>query len=557
MAVPKPPSKKPVQKPQLPAVVGATTKAAFLKDISDFAERYRYDRLYEAAYQAIKVRQAQTQAKGRQGQKPTINKTAVRLPASALLGKGTSSERSLMQAFGWYWEPLLHDLNFFEEMRDSVSVLDGSVNKLVDFALTGFKIQCEDQDMQQELEAALIDDSNVDFLETIRNAMVDLYSLGNCYKVPIWTTDDKGRKVPKVFKPIRATALRKLRDEDLCIEGFVQLLHRPSEFIMGTPAVPTFWLPNEIIWGSMRTKSWYAYGTPLFGSIPLYTRLKLVMERDLAEMLHQHVPRIDIKFTPDEQMNDQQVADAAAKVAADVAALKATDNFIHTPDTEIEYKGPAGKGLDFANPQKHIENQIFYILPFAPAIMGLDSTANPYDSQERWTISCTIANSLRAAATRMFKSVFKVIEQDWGMEPGSITLGWTELDPQNQQELAMSEEYQVNNAASKRDNGFIDQDEAARQGTAHQKGGGVKSAAAPGKLPPPVDPNKADPDAGDPVAKKVTNKDKGPKPQGKKAPQSDKRPQGKRHAQAMQYWEEQKAAALAQIGESPILSGSV
>lgn len=537
-------------------IVGAENmRAGIGKDIADFVEHWKNDQYAQivAAVEASNGKPAKK--KGR--------KVALNVPKSALSGMGGNSERALMMAFGWYWEPVLHDFSFFEDMMNSVSIIDGSMQKLVDFALSGFKLQCDDPEMQQELEEALINDPVVDLRETMRSAMLDLYALGNCYKVPVWMTNDDGRKVPKVFRPIRVNALRKLRDEDLALEGFVQLLHRPSEFIMGTPSIPTFYSKDDVLWGQMRTYGWYAYGRPLLSSIPFVVRLKLVMERDLAEMLHQHVPRIDITFTPDEQMNQEQSNEAEAGVKADIAALKPTDNFIHTPDVKIEYAGPAGKGLDFANPQKHIENQIFYVLPFAPAIMGLDSTANPYDSQERWTISCTIANSLRDAVLRMFRPAFKVIEKDWGMDPGAITVGWQELDPENQQQLAMSEEYHVNNATMKRDQGFIDQDTAAKQATAHQKGGPVKQAAEPGAIPPPTDPNKIDPATGKPFPpaattgpKKVTSKDKGPKKDGRKVPQGDKRPAGKRHAQAMIEWTAQKELALSAFQASPNLSGS-
>lgn len=531
--------------PKATRIVGAENMTPSIgKDIADFIEEWKYTRYYEIVAAA---KQEANTAYNRKSKKVSL-----KVPASMMKGTGQNTEKSLMMAFGWYWEPLLHDLAFFEDMRDSVPIIDGAVQKLVDFALSGFKLQCSDPEAQTDLEEALVNDANVDLRETLRRSMTDLYTLGNCYTIPVMKKDDQGRLVPKVFRPIRSNAIRKLRDEDLFLEGFVQLLHRPSEFIMGTPAIPTFYTTDQVLWGSMRTFGWYAYGKPLLASLPWVIRLKLVMERDLAEMLHQHVPRIDVVFTPEDQMNQEQVDNAVSSVKADIASLKATDNFVHTPDVKIEYAGPAGKGLDFSSPQKHIENQIFYVLPFAPAIMGLDSTANPYDSQERWTISCTIAESLRTSATRMFSPTLRAIEDDWGLEKGAITFGWQELDPENQQQLAQAEEYHVNNAASKRDQGFIDQDEAARQGTAHQKGGPVKKAAAPGPLPPPappLDPNKVNPDTGKPhpTSQPVSNRDKGPKPKGRKAPQGDKRPAGKRHAQAIEEWNEFKLAALSRF----------
>lgn len=522
------------------------TRSTIGEDIYQFVESFKQKRFIEL----VALAEAAT-AYNRKSKKIKL-----KMPASAFMGAGQNSEKQLMQAFGWYWEPLLHDIAFFEEMRDAVPIIDGSVQKLVDLALDGFALQCGDPEQQDDLNKALLEDPNVNFQEVVRRSMIDTFSLGNCYCVPVWKRDDEGRLVPKVFKPVRANAMRKLRDEDLYTEGYVQLLHRPSEFIMGVPSIPTLYEPDDVLCGIMRSYGWYAYGKPLLSSLPFVIRLKLVMERDLAEMLHQHVPRIDIMYTPEDQMTDEQVATAIAQTKSNVSAMRPTDNFIHTPDTVIEYKGPAGKGLDFAVPQKHMEEQVFYTLPFAKAIMGLDSQSNPFDSQQHWKLSAVTANGLRAAIKMMFAPALNKMAEDWGIDDG-ITMGFTELDPEGQQQQAMAEEYHVNNAVLKRDNGFIDQDSAAKQATAHQKGGPVKQAAEPGAIPPPTDPNKIDPATGKPfppaapaggakpAAKKVVNKDKGPKQDGRKVPQGDKRPKGKRHQQALLAYSVEREALLS------------
>lgn len=499
---------------------GATSeKSEVFREVTDFINSWKQSRFLEIA--SIVTEEASTKTSG--GKK----KITVNVPKSALTGAGTASERALMQRLGWYWEPLLHDLNFFEEMLSSISLFDGSVQKLVDLALDGFRLQCEDPADTDEINETLVKNTKLRFKEQVRNAALDVYGLGNCYKVPRYDRDEKKQLYLKALQPIRASAMRMIRDEHLQTEGYVQLLHRPSEFIFGTPISPTIWLDDEVIYGQMRNKNWYAYGAPLPASSPFIVRLKLTMERDIAEMLHKHLPRIDIKFTPDEQLNEDQVLVETQKVKDSVAALKSTDDFIHTPDTEIEYKGPAGHALDFSPSQKHIEEQLFYFLPFSPAMMGRDSTANPYDSQQRWKLTAKTANSLRTALETMFAPVFEKIAKDRGIQ-GSIAFAWPELDPETQSQLAEAEEYHVANATAKRDAGFIDQDTAARQATGHHPDGPVKKAAAPGQLPPPIDPNKP---AGPPGSSTpVRNRDKGPKGKNRKAPQSDKRTPGRRHA---------------------------
>lgn len=496
-------------------------KDEFEKDMNEFMDNYRKKRFLELAEQIKDSTIAQKKGVG--------SKLKLRLPISTLAGYGNQSEQTLMSAFGWYWEPLLHDLAFFDEMRASVPLISGQVQKLVDLALDGFKVSCDDLEVIKDIKDLLINNQNVNLKESIRRCMIDIFSLGNCYAKPEWQKLPDGRITLEVIRPIRANAIRKLRNENLATEGYVQLLHRPSEFILGgTPHTPTIYLYDEVLCGIQRSFGWYAYGEPLFASLPFAVRLKLQMERDLAEMLHQHLPRIIMTFSPDDQMNQDQVDKALADLTSKISQMKATDNFATTPDVAITYAGPAGHALDFSSTQKHIEEQLFYVLPFAPSIMGIDSKSNPYDSQQHWTLVVKIAQGLRDAINVMFRPMFKIIEEDWGCS--EISISYNDLDPEMTQKHAETDEYVTNNAVLKRDNGFIDQDTAARQATSHHSDGPVKKAAKPGAIPPPVS-NVDVSSSGtpkNPSGGKV--RAKGPKKDGTKVPDKDKRPKGKRHS---------------------------
>jgi hypothetical protein len=489
------------------------------------------------------------------GQKKTVGgKLKLRMPISTIAGFGNQSEQTLMAAFGWYWEPLLYDLAFFDEMRVSVSLISGQIQKMMDTALCGFRLANDDPKVLKNLNELLVYNQNVNLRESIRRCMIDMFTLGNTYTKPEWTKTVKGMTTLEVIRPIRSNAVRKLRNEKLATEGYVQLLHRPSEFILGgTPHTPTIYLYDEILCGMQRSYGWYAYGEPLLASLPLMVRLKLTMERDLAEMLHQHLPRVVVTFSPDEQMNQEQVDAALGDLTNKISQMRPTDNFSTTPDVKIDYVGPQGHALDFSSTQKHIEEQLFYVLPFAPSIMGLDSKSNPYDSQQHWTVACHTAYDLRSAIDVMFRPMFRIIEEDWGCS--EITIAYDDLDPEMTQKHAETDEYVTNNAVLKRDNGFLDQDTAAIQATAHHPDGPVKKAAKPGAIPPPVDntgaktngipnsPKKSGnpkPSKGkQPVQGNGKVRSKGPKKDGTAVPDKDNRPKGKRHSfqdEALTQW---------------------
>lgn len=513
--------------PNFKNINGGDNRSTFAKEMDEFINSYKQKRYYELveSLEAIGGKRSDS-----------TRKIKLKLPLKQLMGFGNQSEQTLMAAFGWYWEPLLHDLAFFEEMRDSVSLIDGQIQKLIDLALDGLRLYIdddEDGDVTQELQDKLFDDQNVNMRESIRRCMTDLFTLGNCYTKPEWTRDENGKLIPLVIRPIRANSVRKLRDDTLATMGYVQLLHRPSEFIMGgTPHTPTIYTYDEILCGIMRSYGWYAYGKPLGASLPFVMRLKLQMERDLAEMLHQHLPRILLTWSPGEQMNQDQVNAGLADLKTKVQAMRPTDQWVTTPDVAVDYKGPMGHALDFSPTQRHIEEQLFYVLPFAPSTFGLDSKNNPFDSQQHWTITVKIANNLRSSIEVMFAPMLRQIADDWGC--GKIELKYNDLDPEMTQKHAETDEYVANNAILKRDAGFIDQDKAAQDATKHHPDGPVKKAAEPGPISPPIDPN-AVKDGGapkNPSGNKKVRK-KGPKGDGTKVPDKEPRAKGRRHAREL------------------------
>lgn len=457
-------------------------------------------------------------------------KTQVKIPGG-MLKNGSAQEQAIMAGLGWYWEPLLHDLAFLEQMRDQIALLSGAYQKFTDLAMEGFTVQCDDENAAQEVADLLIN-SQVDLFEAVRSSIFELCSIANCYRKPVYTRDENNGFTVKTLRPIRATAIRKLRDEDLITEGYVQLLHRPSEFVFGgTPQTPTLYTSDEMLCGIAYTDGWYAYGKPPLATLPFVVKIKLQMERDIAEMLHQHVPRIDITFTPEEQMNDDQVQAAVTQVKTDVQQLQPTDNFVHTPDTTIEYKGPQGKALDAQFPLNHVEEQFFAVLPLGPGIIGRDSNINPYTAQQQWRMTSSLINHIRKRAYQMFLPMFQRLKDERGWTALPI-FGWRDLDAETSEVEQRTNEYRVQNAAASRDAGFVDQDTAAKDATAHRAKGPVKKAAAPGQLPPPKDPNKQQPPAGgggNTPRKKVGDSKKGPKGKDRSAPTPDKRPQGKRH----------------------------
>ncbi|MHB8590781.1 MAG: hypothetical protein ACYDBO_02200 [Vulcanimicrobiaceae bacterium] len=457
----------------------------------------------------------------------------LKVPYGAL-SKGVSSEQAIMAGLGWYWEPLLHDLAFLEQMRDTISVLAGGYQKFTDLVMEGFDVQGNDPQAVKAVQDEWMDDARVDFREVVRSTIFELLTLANSYRRPIWNRNDKGQFALRTFVPVRATAVRKLRDADLVTEGYVQLLHRPSEFIFGgTPQTPTVYLADEMICGIAFTDGWYAYGKPPLASMPFIIRIKLQMERDLAEMFHQHVPRIDITYTPDDQMNQEQVDDAVKKLSGQIAALKSTDNFIHTPDSVVDYKGPMGHALDPTGAQNHIEDQIYAVLPLGPGILGRDVTANPMLSTQQWRLTCAMVNHIRARAYIMHKPALKRFCDERGFtDVPKYT--WTNLDSETAEQNARTNEYSIANATAQRDAGYISQDDAAKKATAHHPEGPVKKAAKPGPISPPVNPdNAATPGSG--ARPKVGDSKKGPSGPNRNAPTPDKRPKGKRHEDFVEF----------------------
>jgi hypothetical protein len=201
--------------------------------------------------------------------------------------------------------------------------------------------------------------------------------------------------------------------------------------------------------GMAYSDGWYAYGKPPIAALPFMTKMKLQMERDMIEMLHQHVPRIDVTYTPDQQMNEDEVRKAITDAGNEIGQLKTTDNYIHTPDYTFEYKGPAGKSLDFGAPMKYVSEQLYAVLPVLSAYLSTDLNINPIIAQQAFRVTCSIANQLRQRLNVMFYPMFKRIADERGL--GKIKMTFTDLDAETQEVNARTQEYQAQNAATNRD----------------------------------------------------------------------------------------------------------
>src|SRR5579872_14066 len=495
---------------------GHSRDESLLRDLDKTLKKLTGERFYE-------IKQA-ADAKTGPGKK-------LQIPKGALLG-GQAAEQQLWMAYGWYWEPLLHDLAFMEEMRDSVTMISGTFNTVANLIVEGFALQHPDPEIQEAFQEGMIEDPEVDFSEVVRSVTFELLTLANSYRAPVVVIDpENGPKI--TFRPIRATAIRKLRDKDLNVQGYIQLLHRPSEFIFGgVPTTPTFFDKDEILCGLCNTDSWYAYGKPPMASLPFVTKIKLQMEKDVAEMLHQHVPRLNITYVTEEQQTQQQVNEAMADLNTKIAALNPTDSFLHTPDAKLEYAGPSGHQIDPTSAQKHIEDQFWPVLGMSPGPLGRDTTVNPIMAQLQWQVSQSLVEYIRTRVTVMLTPALKQFAKLRHLDDHA-TMTFKDHDTEGAEAQARTNEYNISNGAAAVQAGFIDQDTGARHATRGFKGGPVDKAAAPEALPPQVDPNKVNPD-GTPVAKKPVNtkvgdSKKGPKGKNRSAPTPDKRPKGKRH----------------------------
>lgn len=447
---------------------------------------------------------------------------AIKSYASTLAEKaGSGNETQMMKKFGWYWEPLLHDLIFFEEMRDAVATISGAYESFADFVVSGLEIKCSDPKAQKKVHDLLFN-YRVNFYEVVRRSAFEIASIGNTYCAPIYKRTAKDGFFIKNFKPIRATAMRVLRDDDLATEGYVQLLHRPSEFLVaGAPSTPTFWDAADICYGYTFTKNWYAYGAPPFASLPFVVRLKLTMERDIAEILHKHVPRIDVKYTPEQQMTQEKVNSHIKDLKGELSKMTAQQDFVHTPDVEIEYIGPNGKMVDATSTQNHTEEQIFRVLPMTPALLGAALQVNPELAQEQWRMTVIKAANIRRSLNTMYEPVMTRIQQELRLDERP-ELAFDSLDDQTQKTQAETHELQISNADKMRDSGYVSQDEAARHAT---RGSSEPRQDSHEDKPTDYYANQPNDEPG--ATGKVKNKDKGPSD--KRGGKTEPRPKGKRH----------------------------
>lgn len=224
------------------------------------------------------------------------------------------------------------------------------------------------------------------------------------------------------------------------------------------------------------------YGRPL-AAPALFTALFLLgLLHDIKRVIMQQgYKRMDISIDTEQAIAAYQmdnmgkatfmefVAAVIAQVKTSYAALEPDDAFIHSDF--IVLNDPAGTidsdsigAIDRII--EKLERQATRALKSNSLLMGNDESASETDSNRRWEIHVAGIKSLQHYAENMLDSLLQLALEAQGIQ-ARVEFRFAELRAAEELRDAQVEQLKIANAAAKRNEGWISQDEASQEITGH------------------------------------------------------------------------------------------
>lgn len=225
--------------------------------------------------------------------------------------------------------------------------------------------------------------------------------------------------------------------------------------------------------------------TALFFKIQLLEDLRLVVHNQgnprldvtvVLESINRAIPAY-LKQKGNEDKLRAWVTARINDVAKAYKALKPDDSLVHGDNITIDYKGPSG-GFNFPALSEILDNQIVAGLKQLPVMLGRNEGATTTHATIQWQVTALQIDAMR----RVTKRVIEWIHTTALEFEGVAAKGRCEFEPiraSDREAEARAEAQEIANAISKRDAGWITNDDASNDIVGHD------AVAEPLPLPSP------------------------------------------------------------------------
>jgi hypothetical protein len=276
---------------------------------------------------------------------------------------------------------------------------------------------------------------------------------------------------------------------------------KPIDLVSPDPASIRFWQQNDpdrgIVWqpGQWQQGKFVTLDRPTFRYVPidpffgtpygrpmaapaLFTTLFLLgMLHDLKRVIQQQgYPRLDLALDTAKllemaphvmssgQSFDTFVADVVQQVESAYSALQPDDAYIHTDVVTVN--GSVGTvdgslaGIDAVITA--LERMAVRALKTMPLMMGITESTGDVQSNRQWEIHVAGVKSIQHYAETMLERLLTLALEAQGFQ-ATVVFRFAELRASEALRDAQTEAMQIANARSKRDEGWISQDQASTE----------------------------------------------------------------------------------------------
>lgn len=352
------------------------------------------------------------------------------------------------------------DLELYRQMVVNIPILTGAVNAYTRMINAGFDILCQSDSVREKTWDVI---ERID-LEGVLNRVVNqLETYGFC-GVEIVLNDDK-TEIMKL-KVIDSRTLRVQKDKYGNIVSFKQVVgvtqNQGSSGSAGIAPGIVELDPETVMYFQRNPDSDSSYGVSLLRSLPFVTSIMLQIEEAIGKIYYRYgSPKFHVKYTPEGNIPDEMMAKRIDLIRDEFANLAPDADFFSNGEITIDVLNAGQGAISFTEELRHIVEQMLSGLGLPAAVLGYNYGSTETHTKEQGILLVSnLRNSQNIIARQLENVLFNLMARIYDFDE-IPEFEWDPIQIRDEYQDAQTDELKIQNIMVKRDNGIIDQDQAA------------------------------------------------------------------------------------------------
>lgn len=361
----------------------------------------------------------------------------------------------MMQILNTYEAPEA-DLELYRTLADNVPILAGAINAYTRMINSGFEILAKSPTVLKKTYEVI---DELDLEGTINRIIRQMETYGFCGVEIVLNTSMT--EIVKL-KVIDGRTLRVQKDQWGNIIAYKQIvgLTTANTSTMAPGAIDLN--PELIMFFQRNPEGDSSYGTSLLKTIPFVTSIMLTIEDAIGKIYRRYgSPKYHVSYTPQSSVPDDVMAKRMDIIKDEFGNIDADADFYSNGEINVEVLTPGSGAINFTEELRHIVEQMLSGLGLPAAVLGYNYGSTETHTKEQGMILVSnLKNSQKVIKRVLMNNLFELMARVYNF-PEVPQFEWEEIQIRDEYQDAQADEIKIRNVITKRDNGIIDQQQAA------------------------------------------------------------------------------------------------